>query len=437
MTDLAPDPGSAEQTGRLAEVGAIFRRSTLIGLVVLAPPRGNLAHVLVPAHRLRETVDVLSASGWRWRAGADGPVPFQSSVQFTYDEGFQLFVHAHLPTAPLPPGSLRRLERVVLASPVSGTGPLRTASAAAQACVAAVMAARATKRRGTGALGKEVWDLLDPPQRAAAAALATRAGIGRALASVATTPAGAGGAALDGSLRQAGERVARAAVRRVPTQTALRGVLSGRALERATVRCRFGGVELLAGHGVFLPRAASEPLVDAAFAQLRDSAGVIVDVGTGCGAVALALAHRSPSSHIVGTDIDELAVRWARRNARAAAVARVAFVVGGLLDPVSPALRGTVDVIVANVPCVPSATFQGAADAPRHAYVGSGDDGLGLQRILLEQARSVLRPGGSLVLQMAPAQWRAFSAHAATMGYESDEHAADKTVVVGVLRVPG
>ncbi|MEO6711882.1 MAG: hypothetical protein ABIM89_00465, partial [Mycobacteriales bacterium] len=92
-----------------------------------------------------------------------------------------------------------------------------------------------------------------------------------------------------------------------------------------------------------------------------------------------------------------------------------------------------VDAIVANVPCVPAAVFEAAADAADHAYVGQGEDGLGLQRSLMRQALKVLRPGGSLVLQMAPDQWTALSSEAETLGYQPSEQFRSDIVVIGLL----
>jgi release factor glutamine methyltransferase len=246
---------------------------------------------------------------------------------------------------------------------------------------------------------------------------------------------------LDGSARQQAERISRGLARRIPRRATIRGmplraVFAGRELEYVTTRCRFGGVELLVGPGVFLPRSVSEPIVDAAQAAVERDDSLVVDVGTGCGAVALALAKRLPRLRVVGMDIDEPAVLWARRNAELLHADGVSFLTGGLLDPLDPAARGQVDLIVANMPCVPATIFEGAADALDHAYVGGGDDGLGLLRALMHQAVDVLRPGGSLVVQMSPAQWAGFSAEAAALGYQPEERSRRDFVVIGQLRRP-
>jgi release factor glutamine methyltransferase len=202
--------------------------------------------------------------------------------------------------------------------------------------------------------------------------------------------------------------------------------------EAPVVRCRFAGIELLAGRGVFLPRGVSERLFEAALAALaqRGPGATVVDVGTGCGAVALALGVRRPGIVVIGTELDELAATWARRNATRLGVP-FAVHVGSLLESLAIDVVGTVDVICGNVPCVPAAEFASAADAPATAYVGSGGDGLGLQRELARTARHLLAPGGVLALQLAPTQWDALASELTSLGYAVEPALGDDAAVVG------
>ena len=214
--------------------------------------------------------------------------------------------------------------------------------------------------------------------------------------------------------------------------------LLGEPWHSATTRCRFDGLELLAGPGTFLPRGISEQLVRAACERLSgDELPIAVDVGTGCGAVALALARRVPLARVLGVDLDERALRWARRNARRMRMGHVRFAAGSLLDPLPADVRRGVSVVTANVPCVPPDSFAGALDAPAQAYVGVGSDGLGLQRALAAEARAVLRPGGWLLVQLAPSQWPAYRETLRDLGYDAPAADGGSVAVVAAGRWSG
>jgi release factor glutamine methyltransferase len=239
-----------------------------------------------------------------------------------------------------------------------------------------------------------------------------------------------------GSICAFGWRVTRELrnVRRVPVA---RDALLGEPWRGAVTRCRFGGVELLAGPRVFLPRKVSEPMVGVAVERLANvDRPVVVDVGTGCGAIALALARRIPAAHVLGFDMDPTAVTWARRNGFRLELPHVQFATGSLLDSLPASLHGRVDLVGANVPCLPPGSFAGAADAPNEAYVGSDPDGLGLQRRLAEQARRVLKPGGWLLVQLAPSQWPAYAEVVNGLGYRTEAPRADEIAVITAVQAP-
>jgi len=186
---------------------------------------------------------------------------------------------------------------------------------------------------------------------------------------------------------------------------------------------RFGGVALRVPRGVFVPSPATEQLLACA---LDAAAGwpkpTMVDVGTGCGAVALAAAHALPSATIYATDISDAALRAARRNRAHLGIRTVRFSRGSLLSSVPRRLRRNVSVIVANVPYVPprlTAAFAGAV--PAGTAIGTGEDGLGLVRELAAAARGFLAAGGSLVLQLADFQWADFGTTATALGYRKPQ----------------
>ena len=188
----------------------------------------------------------------------------------------------------------------------------------------------------------------------------------------------------------------------------------------AEVRTRFGGVTLHVPRGVFVPSLSTERVLAAAAAAAAGwSHPVLIDVGTGCGAVALAAAHALPSATVYATDISDVALHAARRNRVRLGLRNVRFVRGSLLAPIPRRLRGQVSVIAANVPYVPPRLGDSMATMfPAGSAVGVGADGLGLVRDLAATARHFLAPGGSLVLQLADFQWPALHSWLTTLGYQ-------------------
>jgi release factor glutamine methyltransferase len=165
---------------------------------------------------------------------------------------------------------------------------------------------------------------------------------------------------------------------------------------------RFHGVALETAPGrVFMPRPATEALVDAALARIDGRRAKVADVGTGTGAVAIAIAAAAPHAEVWATDINADAVALARANAARNGVAdRVHVLYGTLLEPVPHA----VELIVANLPYLAETT----RDAPEHADLNSEPldavyapgDGLGPYRRLLDACREgKLETGGTVLIQ--------------------------------------
>jgi release factor glutamine methyltransferase len=166
-----------------------------------------------------------------------------------------------------------------------------------------------------------------------------------------------------------------------------------------TTTATFGGLELVTSPLVMTPRETSTRLVVFATGHLEDRPGVIVDVGTGSGAIALAVAEAAPHAAVWATDVSSAAVELARLNAhRAGLQARVTVRHGNLLDP----FPGTADVIVANLPYLPIGERRSYPELecePVNAVFAEGD-GLGLVRRLVAAARRRLTPDGLLALQV-------------------------------------
>ena len=168
-------------------------------------------------------------------------------------------------------------------------------------------------------------------------------------------------------------------------------------------RREFHGLDFRVTSAVMVPRSETETLVEEALAwvRARQAPCTVADVGTGSGCIAVSLAVRLPGVRLLATDVSPAALAVTEENARRHGVAgRVRLLHGHLLQP----LPGPVDLIVANLPYVPSGRFDGLQPEvrdyePRQALDG-GPDGTDLLRPLLRQAGAYLRPGGAVMLEI-------------------------------------
>lgn len=170
----------------------------------------------------------------------------------------------------------------------------------------------------------------------------------------------------------------------------------------------FCGLDFLVDRRVLIPRHETETLVELALdcARLRQIAlPVIVDVGTGSGAVALTLAHRLPRARVIAVDVSSDALAVAQMNAaRLNLQTRVEFLEGDLLAPETEPF----DILVANLPYIPSKRFdqlprEVCAFEPRLALDG-GADGLDVMRRLLKQIESHAARGAVVLLEISEEQ---------------------------------
>jgi release factor glutamine methyltransferase len=162
---------------------------------------------------------------------------------------------------------------------------------------------------------------------------------------------------------------------------------------------RFCGLDLATRPGVVMtPRPASERLVEAALDFIGDRAAVVADVGTGSGALAVAIAAGAPRARVWATDTSRQAVALACHNVRRHRLLhRVVVLEGDLLDPVP----GRVDLVVANLPYLPARerwSHPDLAHEPPDAVFADGD-GLDPYRRLLDASADRLAPQGTLVVQ--------------------------------------
>jgi release factor glutamine methyltransferase len=180
-------------------------------------------------------------------------------------------------------------------------------------------------------------------------------------------------------------------------------------------RREFWSLPLAVASGVLIPRPETETLVEAALAACAEvspaSPGgpIIIDLCTGTGAIAIALARELPEARIVATDISRRALRVARANAEAHGVAdRITLLRGHLWRALEGVLsNGQADLIVSNPPYIPSGAIGTLMPEvwwePRRALDG-GPDGLRFHREIIAAAPRHLRPGGFLLVEIGTDQ---------------------------------
>ena len=195
-------------------------------------------------------------------------------------------------------------------------------------------------------------------------------------------------------------------------------------LQHITGRAPFRSLELAVGPGVFVPRPETEQVAQFAIDALRAAAGrepIGVDLGTGSGAIALALATEVPHALVYGVENSPEAFLWTRQNFRESGAdnARAVFVD---LASALPQLDGTVAVVISNPPYIPLGAIPRDPEVrlfdPEHALYG-GEDGLDVVRQVSRTARRLLHPGGTLVLEHGELQAAAIAAILAADGWRA------------------
>ncbi|SFO93533.1 release factor glutamine methyltransferase [Amycolatopsis arida] len=167
-----------------------------------------------------------------------------------------------------------------------------------------------------------------------------------------------------------------------------------------------GGITVDVGAGVFVPRPETELLLEWGLSLLKGREyPIVVDLCTGSGALALALAHARPDAVVYAVDVDPHALAWARHNADARAAAGdtpIRLYSGDIADShVFAELEGLVDLVLCNPPYVPEGTAvppEVADYDPRHAVFAS-ESGLAVIRHAVAAGARLLRPGGGLAIE--------------------------------------
>jgi release factor glutamine methyltransferase len=207
----------------------------------------------------------------------------------------------------------------------------------------------------------------------------------------------------------------------------------GEPIQYVTGETEFYGLQFLVTSDVLISRPETEHLAEKVIELASDfDAPHIVDVGTGSGAIAVALAHKLPQASITATDISSRALALAEENAKRNGVA-VRFLAGDLLEPVE---GERFEIIVSNPPYVAMAD-RDSLDVEVREYepalaLFAGEDGLEIYHRLIPAAFDALTPGGFVVLEIGYGQSTAIADLLTSAGFECVEFVPD---LQGISRV--
>jgi release factor glutamine methyltransferase len=209
----------------------------------------------------------------------------------------------------------------------------------------------------------------------------------------------------------------------------------GEPIQYIAGEAEFFGLPFRVTPDVLIPRPETEHLVEKALELARAFAAPrIVDVGTGSGAIAIALAHKLPNARITALDLSERSVEIARENAERNGVGeRFRFECGDLLELVT---AERFQLVVSNPPYVPEGDRATLAVEVREyepaMALFAGADGLDVYRRLIPQAHGVLVLGGFLLMEIGYGQAEAVRSLLAAAGFGAVEFVAD---LQGIARV--
>jgi release factor glutamine methyltransferase len=390
---------------------------------------GHEMVILVRSDDAPASRKILEATGWRFELGERWPWRIFRTAAYLYDDRLGIDLMWGIPGAPFPMPLLTSLERELWARATPGPHGFLKPEAEPLVVFLATQAARLHMRgahryaswtQDLAVCAEEVrsWERVWDVANSSGAEDSVRRGLG--LAGIPIDPG------------QVSEREG------LGTRTAwlgadvlirhgwprrIRGFAAAAPrLGTVTARVKFGGIVLDVGRDVFVPRGLAESLAVEAVRILRSgSPGVMVDVGTGCGPVALAVASEVPGVEIHATETSSRALFWAARNRRRLGASGVHLHRGSLLDPLPERLQGRVKVMTANVPYVPLEQWQDGWRGRESQVVGPSADGLGLYRTLARQARRFLTADGRMIIQLQSNQWEDFERELRSLRYRPGE----------------
>jgi release factor glutamine methyltransferase len=186
----------------------------------------------------------------------------------------------------------------------------------------------------------------------------------------------------------------------------------------------FRGLRIKVAKGILIPRPETELLVEEAVKiisnfKIRNSKLMILDLCTGSGCIALALARKCPSAEVYGTDSSEVAIAYAKENAAINRIKNATFLRGNLFEPVRrPA---TFNLIVSNPPYIRKNDIKALQPEIRDwepvEALDGGEDGLDYYRVIIPEARGFLKKDGFLMLELGIDQSEAVKRIALDAGF--------------------
>lgn len=217
------------------------------------------------------------------------------------------------------------------------------------------------------------------------------------------------------------EEIDRAAAQRFRRLVARRA--QGEPTSYITGEIEFNGLMLQVGRGAFIPRQSSEFMVDQAVRRLRSRVHPVhVDLATGIGPVALAVADQLPRARVFGVDLTARPVALARRNAKALKLKNTRFLKGDLFAPLPKTLTRKVDVITIHPPYVGRREIRELPDEirrfePKESLTDFSPMGMGLIGRVADEAPAWLRAGGWLLVEVSPDRARAVASTLRRCGF--------------------
>ena len=210
----------------------------------------------------------------------------------------------------------------------------------------------------------------------------------------------------------------------------------------------FYGLKIRLGSGVLIPRPETEVLAEEAIKiisnfEFRISNFTFLDLCTGTGCLALALAKEFPEAQVYGTDTSEIAIGYAEENAKLNGIKGVTFIKGSLFEPIKEFLV-TFDLIVSNPPYIRRNDIKSLQPEikdwePLEALDG-GEDGLDYYRAIIPEARNYLKEGGCLIFELGNNQADAVRKMAGDAGFMNisliKDYAAIERILIAKLQVP-
>jgi release factor glutamine methyltransferase len=191
--------------------------------------------------------------------------------------------------------------------------------------------------------------------------------------------------------------------------------VTGEPLAYVTRKTTFKGLTLEITPGAFIPRESSEFLAEHAIRRLRRRPRPVhLDLATGIGPVALAVAHSLPRARVFGVDVSSRPLALARRNAARLKIRNATFLRGDLFDPLPRSLVGQVDVITIHPPYVPRRELRDLPEEivrfePRESLTDGSSTGLRLLNRAAQEGTDWLPPGGWLLVEVSPDRSREVS----------------------------